>query len=108
LTAGLYCTVRFQVPRAKGTIVIPAEALIFNRNGLQVATVEDGKARIRGVQLAEDDGAQVAIASGLDPSERLIVDPPVDLVDGAPVNAVEDGEAAKARTAEAERLKPGG
>lgn len=85
LTAGLYCTVKFEVPRANPIIEIPAEALIFNRDGTQVAVYEDGKARIRKVSLAEDDGAHVGIATGLAPTDRVIVSLPVDLADGAPV-----------------------
>lgn len=99
LTAGLYCTVRFQVPRSKPTIVVPAEALIFNRDGLQVATVENGKAHIRSVQLGEDDGAEVTIASGLEPSDQLIISPPVDLVDGAPVRPTQIARTGKTQTA---------
>jgi RND family efflux transporter MFP subunit len=89
LTAGLYCTVRFEVPRANPAIEIPAEALIFNKDGTQVAVFEGGKAHIRKVTLAEDDGDHVSIATGLQASDRVIVSLPVDLTDGAPV-AVRD------------------
>jgi RND family efflux transporter MFP subunit len=85
LTAGLYCTVKFEVPRADPVIQIPAEALIFNRDGTQVAVFEDGKARIRKVSIAEDDGDHLAVATGLNPGDRVIVSLPVDLTDGAPV-----------------------
>jgi len=85
LTAGLYCTVKFAVPRAHPVIEIPAEALIFDSGGTQVAVYENGKARIRKVSLAEDDGARVSIATGLKPTDRVIVSLPVDLADGAPV-----------------------
>jgi RND family efflux transporter MFP subunit len=85
LAAGVYCTVRFQVPRANPVIEIPAEALIFNKDGTQVAVYDDGKARIRKVNLAEDDGDHVDIATGLKPTDKVIVSLPVDLTDGAPV-----------------------
>jgi RND family efflux transporter MFP subunit len=85
LTAGLYCTVKFEVPRANPVIQIPAEALIFNKDGTQVAVYDNGKARIRKVSLAEDDGDHVAIATGLKPDDKVIVSLPVDLTDGAPV-----------------------
>jgi RND family efflux transporter MFP subunit len=85
LTAGLYCTVQFAVPRISPLIQIPAEALIFNRDGTQVAVLEDGKARIRQVTVAEDDGDHLEIASGLNPGDQVIVSLPVDLTDGAPV-----------------------
>jgi RND family efflux transporter MFP subunit len=85
LTAGVYCTVQFQVPRANPVIAIPAEALIFNKDGTQVAVYDDGKARIRKVALSEDDGDHVEIATGLNPTDKVIVSLPVDLTDGAPV-----------------------
>jgi hypothetical protein len=52
---------------------------------MQVAVYQDGKANIRKVSLAEDDGDHVDIATGLQPTDRVIVSLPVDLVDGAPV-----------------------
>jgi hypothetical protein len=76
-------------------IQIPAEALIFNKDGTQVAVYQDGKAQIRKVALAEDDGDHVDIATGLTPTDRVIVSLPVDLVDGAAV-AVRDMKTAKA------------
>jgi RND family efflux transporter MFP subunit len=85
LTSGVYCTVQFQVPRMNPVIEIPAEALIFNKDGTQVAVYDDGKARIRKVALSEDDGDHVDVASGLQPTDKVIVSLPVDLTDGAPV-----------------------
>ncbi len=85
LTAGVYCTVSFAVPRANPVVEIPAEALIVNRDGMQVAVYEDGKARLRKVTLAEDNGEKVDVATGLKEGDKVIVSLPVDLTDGAPV-----------------------
>ncbi len=85
LAAGMYGTVKFEVPRSAPVIQIPAEALIFNKDGTQVAVYDNGKAQIRKVALAEDDGDHVAIATGLGPTDKVIVSLPVDLTDGAPV-----------------------
>jgi RND family efflux transporter MFP subunit len=95
LAANMYGTVKFEVPRSNPVIEIPAEALIFNKDGTQVAVYQDGKAQIRKVALAEDDGDHVDIATGLNPTDRVIVSLPVDLVDGAAV-AVKDVKTAKA------------
>ncbi len=94
LNPGIYCTVKFEVPRANPVLEIPAEALIFNKDGTQVAVFENGRAQIRKVSLAEDDGDHVDIATGLKPDDRVIVSLPVDLTDGAPV-AVRDMTVAK-------------
>jgi RND family efflux transporter MFP subunit len=85
LQAGTYCTVKFEVPRTNPVMEIPAEALIVDRNGTQVAVYQDGKAHIRKVALAEDDGDHVDIATGLAATDKVIVSLPVDLTDGAPV-----------------------
>jgi len=85
LAANMYGTVKFEVPRSNPVIQIPAEALIFNKDGTQVAVYENGKAQIRKVALAEDDGDHVDIATGLSATDRVIVSLPVDLTDGAPV-----------------------
>jgi hypothetical protein len=37
------------------------------------------------VSLAEDNGARVSIAAGLEPTDRVILSLPVDLADGAKV-----------------------
>jgi RND family efflux transporter MFP subunit len=85
LAAGVYCTVTLELPRTNPVIVVPADALIVNSNGTQVAVLEDGKAHIRKVVIADDDGARVSIADGLKEDDKVIVGLPVDLEDGAPV-----------------------
>src|SRR6185503_17731396 len=62
-------------------------ALAANKDGTQVAVYDNGKAEIRKVVLAEDDGDHVAVATGLQPTDRVIVSLPVDLTDGARVAA---------------------
>src|SRR6476660_8741892 len=47
LQPGVYCTVELKIPRPTPSFGVPAEAIIFNRNGLQVAVAKDGKADIR-------------------------------------------------------------
>ena len=85
LSPGLYGTVHFIVPRPTPVIVVPSSALIFDQNGMQVATYSDGMAHLQKVGIAEDDGAQVQIATGLQPGQDLIISPPAGLADGAKV-----------------------
>ena len=67
--------------------MVPAEAIIFNRGGLQVAVMEDGVARIRKVSVARDLGTQVEVRDGIKPGDRVILNPPVELADGSKVQA---------------------
>jgi RND family efflux transporter MFP subunit len=85
LSAGVYCTVELKIPRKTPSFIIPADAVIFNRNGLQVAVVNNGKAEIRKVNVTRDLGTQLEVNAGVRPGERVILNPPVNLVDGSRV-----------------------
>src|SRR6478672_2536947 len=56
LRSGVYCMVELKIPRRKPSFIVPADAIIFNRNGLQVAVVNDAKAEIRKVRVTRDFG----------------------------------------------------
>jgi RND family efflux transporter MFP subunit len=85
LQPGTYCFVELHIPRRTPALLVPAEAIIFNRNGLQVAVVENGVAHIRKVAVARDLGTQVQLRDGVKQGELVILNPPVDLVDGSNV-----------------------
>jgi RND family efflux transporter MFP subunit len=85
LPPGVYCTVELKIPRKAPSLVVPAEALIFNRDGLQVAVVKDGKAEIRKVRVTRDLGTRVEVDAGVKPGDRVILNPPVNLVEGSNV-----------------------
>ena len=85
LSAGIYCTVELHIPRKVPSLSIPAGAIIFNANGVQVAVVENGVARIRKIAVARDLGTEVEALDGVKPGDQVILNPSVDLVDGAKV-----------------------
>ncbi len=87
LPPGIYCSVELKVPRKTPSFTIPAEALLFNSKGLQAAVVKDGKAEIRTVRVARDLGTRVEVDAGLRAGERVILNPPVTLVNGSEVQA---------------------
>ncbi|MGO9423403.1 efflux RND transporter periplasmic adaptor subunit [Roseiarcus sp.] len=82
LPPGVYCTVELKIPRPTPSFVVPAEAIIFNRNGLQVAVVNNGKTEIRKLEVTRDFGTWVEADAGVKPGEQVILSPPVNLVDG--------------------------
>jgi RND family efflux transporter MFP subunit len=82
LRSGVYCFVELKIPRKTPSLVVPAEAIIFNRNGLQVAVVEDGKAEIRKVNVTRDMGTQVEVDAGVKRDDRVVLNPPVNLREG--------------------------
>jgi RND family efflux transporter MFP subunit len=85
LTPGIYCTVELHIPRKAPSLLVPADAIIFNRDGLQVAVVEKGVAHIRRVSLARDFGTQVEVRDGVKAGDQVILNPMVDLIDGSRV-----------------------
>ena len=85
LRSGVYCFVELKIPRKTPSLVVPAEAIIFNRNGLQVAVVEEGKAEIRKVTVTRDMGTQVEVDAGVKSGDQVILNPPVNLPEGGKV-----------------------
>jgi RND family efflux transporter MFP subunit len=86
LRSGVYCMVELKIPRTAPSLVVPAEALIFNRDGLQVAVVANGKAEIRKVRVTRDLGTRVEVDAGVKRGDRVILNPPVNLVEGSKVH----------------------
>jgi RND family efflux transporter MFP subunit len=85
LTPGIYCTIELRIPRRTPSLSVPADAIIFNRNGMQVAVVKNGKAEIRKVNVKRDLGTRVEVDSGIKAGEQVILNPPVTLADGSNV-----------------------
>jgi len=87
LLPGGYASVRLNLQRDSTPLHIPASALIFNQNGLRVATVGAGdKVVFKTVTIARDLGRDIELASGLSGDDRVIVAPPDGLADGDPVH----------------------
>jgi len=85
LSLGIYCSVELHIPRKSPSLLIPANAIIFNRDGLQVAVVQDGVARIQKISVARDFGTQVEVRDGVKAGDQVILNPTVDLMDGSRV-----------------------
>ena len=54
LQPGTYCTVELNILRKTPSLLVPADATIFNQNGMQVAVVKDGTAHIKKVSVTRD------------------------------------------------------
>ena len=79
LRAGLYVQVAFSVPRTHPVVTIPDSAVIFNGQGLMVATVASGQAHLVPVTIDRDLGTTAELSHGLKGGEQVITDPPSDL-----------------------------
>jgi multidrug efflux pump subunit AcrA (membrane-fusion protein) len=89
LTPGLYGIVRLSIARPAPVFVLPSNAVVFDRNGLSAGVYDEGVVHLRHLELAEDNGAQVVVRSGLKAGDRVVINPPIDLVDGMRVAATD-------------------
>jgi multidrug efflux pump subunit AcrA (membrane-fusion protein) len=83
LRSGVYCTVELMIPRRTPSFVLPADAIIFNSNGVQVVVVKGGKADFRKVRVTRDFGTRLEVDTGIKAGDQVILNPPVNLVDGS-------------------------
>jgi RND family efflux transporter MFP subunit len=61
LQPGVYCTVELKIPRKAQALIVPASAIIFNQNGMQVAVVEDGIVHLNKITITADYGTEVEV-----------------------------------------------
>jgi RND family efflux transporter MFP subunit len=85
LKPGAYVQVHLKMPDGARSLVVPANALLFRREGLQVGVVRDGKAQFVKVQPGYDYGDSMEILSGLQPTDDVILSPSDSLTSGTPV-----------------------
>ena len=88
LTPGLYCTVKLKIPRASPALMIPASAIIFDQNGMQVAVDQNGTAQLHKIAVTTDYGTQVEVDKGVKSGDRVILQPPVNIADGDKIRAL--------------------
>lgn len=82
LSPGIYATAELHIPRKTASVTVPAGAIIFNRNGVQVAVVEAGVAHLRKISIARDLGTEVEVVDGVKAGDRVVLNPAVELADG--------------------------
>src|SRR5215218_5154829 len=69
---GMTATASIEVRRSTDRLSVPGSALVGRAGGQAVFVVEDGKVRLRPVQVAADGEDRVAVASGLREGERVV------------------------------------
>jgi HlyD family secretion protein len=86
LRAGLFVNVTFAVPRLKPSVSVPADTLVFNQSGLQVAVVEsEDQIHMQQIKIYRDLGKSVELSDGLQGGEQVVVSPPALLAEGSKV-----------------------
>ena len=85
LLSGAYAEVHFKVPGQASTYIVPVDTLLFRKEGLNVAIVENGKAKLVPVVAGHDFGTSIEIVSGLKGNESVISSPPDSILTGETV-----------------------
>jgi acetyltransferase-like isoleucine patch superfamily enzyme len=68
-------------------MIIPADAVVFDQNGVHVAVVENGIAHLQKITIARDFGTDVEVHDGVKPGDQVILNPVIDLAEGSKVTA---------------------
>jgi len=86
ILAGCFGEVKFVGAKGAPPLTLPGNALLFRAEGPQVGLVlPDGKVELRDVKLGRDYGAFVEVLGGVSTNDRVILNPPDSLADGATV-----------------------
>ncbi|HHF7373598.1 efflux RND transporter periplasmic adaptor subunit [Legionella bozemanae] len=89
LLPGSYTEVWFTLPIPPKTVILPVNTLLFQAQGLQVATLDkDNKIVLKSVTLRRDFGSKVEIATGVLPGDRVVLNPPDAIRNGETVRVV--------------------
>jgi len=85
LFPGAYVRVRLKLPQTVSSVTIPANTLLFRSEGLRVGVVRNGGAELVPVTIGRDYGSSVEVVSGLQPTDRVILNPSDSLISGTTV-----------------------
>jgi len=83
LQPGAYAEVKFPLPPGANGIRLPATALMFRDEGMQVAVVDaTNHVKLKTVTISRDMGAAVDVGGGIAPDDRIIDNPADALQEG--------------------------
>ncbi|MGB8886087.1 MAG: efflux RND transporter periplasmic adaptor subunit [Candidatus Korobacteraceae bacterium] len=87
LLPGSFGEVHFKPNIDAQKVTVPVNAMLFRREGAQVAVVgADGKVQLRHISIGRDYGTTLEIVGGVDVNDRVIVNPSDSIEDGQQVN----------------------
>jgi membrane fusion protein (multidrug efflux system) len=90
LWPGTYVTVHFDFPSDPNILILPEQALLFRAQGMQVALL-DGQNRVhlQDVVLGRNLDTEVEIVAGLKPTDKVVGNPSLGLLEGQQVKIVQ-------------------
>ena len=94
LLSGAYAEVHLKLPGSVATFTIPTNTMLFRTEGLQIATVKEGKVQLIPITVGRDYGNEVEVASGLTGSESIVLNPSDSIISGQQVRISQPGASA--------------
>ncbi|WP_323992503.1 efflux RND transporter periplasmic adaptor subunit [Nguyenibacter sp. L1] len=89
LWPGTFASVKLTAPATPGVYEIPTATLVFQEPGMQVATVDgDSRVHFHNIQVGRMADASTEVTDGIAPTDRIINNPPADLLEGQKVHLV--------------------
>jgi multidrug efflux pump subunit AcrA (membrane-fusion protein) len=96
LMPGMYSEVDIDIPLSTPLLSISAASLLLSGAGTRIAVVmPDGRIAIKTVVIDTDRGATLLIASGLDPTDQVVLNPNGLIEDGLHVEIAKDTPATR-------------
>lgn len=80
--------VTLDVPRSATPLVIAASALVVRKEGTLVAKAEGDHVKLVPIEVGRDLGKEIEVSGALVAGDRLVTNPPDELVDGSKIEVV--------------------
>lgn len=87
LPSGIYCSVELHIPRKTPSVSVPADAVVFDAEGLHAAVVKNGIVHMQKLNIQRDFGSEVEVSDGIQPGDQVVLNPPVSLAEGSKIEA---------------------
>lgn len=82
-----FSTIHFLIPHLASSIILPANTIIFQAAGLQVATVNaKQQVELKNISIAKDYGDKIQVNSVIKKGDKIILNPPDTLYDGETIH----------------------
>jgi membrane fusion protein (multidrug efflux system) len=89
LLPGAYVSVKMTFPSNPDILIVPAQALLFRAQGMQVALIGAGnKVHLQKVSVGQTLGLTVQVTAGLSMTDKIVASPSLGLLEGQRVEPV--------------------
>ena len=87
---GMYGEVKFTMQRSKPPLLIPSDAVLSGKAGMQVALIrKNGTVHYQNVDLGRDNGAKIEVLTGLDLGDQIVMNSTDEVREGVKVKVIE-------------------